>query len=95
MAKVTEFKYFESTVQRNGGIEVKKIVQAGCSAWRRVTGVICDRRASARKKGGVYKTVVGQPCCMETVIEEKTGGRVGRTRIEDAFFFWSDEARQI
>lgn len=49
-----------STVQSNGecGREVKKRVQAGWSGWRRVTGVICDRRVSARMKGKVYKTVV-------------------------------------
>jgi len=59
VAKVSEFKYLGSTVQRNGecGREVKKRVQAGWNGWRRVTGVICDRRVSARMKK-VNKTVV-------------------------------------
>ena len=54
------FKYLGLTVQSNGecGREVKKRVQAGWSGWRRVSGVICDRRVSARVKGKVYKTVV-------------------------------------
>ncbi|KAI5085367.1 hypothetical protein C0J45_23151, partial [Silurus meridionalis] len=49
-----------STVQSNGECvgEVKKRVQAGWSGWRRVTGVICDSRVSARMKGKVYRTVV-------------------------------------
>ena len=37
---------------------MKKRVQAGWSGWRRVSGVICDRRVSARVKGKVYKMVV-------------------------------------
>ncbi|KAJ8333822.1 hypothetical protein SKAU_G00411410 [Synaphobranchus kaupii] len=46
VAKVDEFKYLGSTVQSNGDCdkEVKKRVQAGWCGWRRVTGVICDRR---------------------------------------------------
>ena len=60
VARVDEFKYLGSTVQSNGecGREVKKRVQAGWSGWRKVTGVICDRRISAKIKGKVYKTVV-------------------------------------
>ena len=30
--------------------EVKKRVQAGRNRWRKVSGVICDRRLSAKKK---------------------------------------------
>ncbi|KAI5085121.1 NACHT, LRR and PYD domains-containing protein 12 isoform X3 [Silurus meridionalis] len=58
--KVEEFRYLMSTVQSNGECvrEVKKRVQAGWSGWRRVTGVICDSRVSARMKGKVYRTVV-------------------------------------
>ncbi|XP_051788839.1 uncharacterized protein LOC127529415 [Erpetoichthys calabaricus] len=60
LAKVNEFKYLGSTVQSNGdcGREKKKRVQAEWNGWRRVTGVICDRRVSARVKGKVYKAVV-------------------------------------
>ena len=38
--------------------EVKKRVQAGWNGWRRVSGVICDRRLPARVKGKVYSSVV-------------------------------------
>ena len=60
VVKVEEFKYLGSTVQSNGECvrEVKKRVQAGWSGWRRVAGVICDRRVSAKVKGKVYRTVV-------------------------------------
>ncbi|KAK3542298.1 hypothetical protein QTP86_021960, partial [Hemibagrus guttatus] len=58
--KVQEFKYLGSTVQINGecGKEVKKRVQAGWNGWRKVSGVLCDQKISARIKGKVYKTVV-------------------------------------
>ncbi|KAK3506978.1 hypothetical protein QTP70_033857, partial [Hemibagrus guttatus] len=58
--KVQEFKYLGSTVQSNGecGKELKKRVQAGWNGWRKVSGVLCDRKISARIKGKVYRTVV-------------------------------------
>ncbi|KAK3557429.1 hypothetical protein QTP70_026629, partial [Hemibagrus guttatus] len=58
--KVQEFKYLGSTVQSNGecGKEVKKRVQAGWNGWRKVSGVLCDRKISARIKGKMYRTVV-------------------------------------
>ncbi|KAK3550755.1 hypothetical protein QTP70_004596 [Hemibagrus guttatus] len=58
--KVQEFKYLGSTVQSNGecGKEVKKRVQAGWNGWRKVSGVLFDRKISARIKGKVYRTVV-------------------------------------
>ncbi|KAK3524879.1 hypothetical protein QTP86_011079 [Hemibagrus guttatus] len=58
--KIQEFKYLGSTVQSNGecGKEVKKRVQAGWNGWRKVSGVLCDRKISVRIKGKVYRTVV-------------------------------------
>ena len=59
--RVKKFKYLGSTVQESGGCEreVKKRVQsAGWNGWRRISGVICDRRLPARVKGKVYSSVV-------------------------------------
>ena len=58
--RVKEFKYLGSTMQESGGCEreVKKRVQAGWNGWRRVSGVICDRRLPARVKGKVYSSMV-------------------------------------
>ncbi|KAK3564090.1 hypothetical protein QTP86_007546 [Hemibagrus guttatus] len=69
--KVQEFKYLGSKVQSNGecGKEVKKRVQAGWNGWRKESGVLCDRKISARIKGKVYRTVVrpAMPYGLETV----------------------------
>ena len=58
--RVKEFKYLGSTVQESGSCdrEVKERVQEGWYRWRRVSGVICDRRLPARVKGKVYSSVV-------------------------------------
>ena len=53
-------KFLGSTLQSNGecGREVKKRVHTGWNGWRRMSGVICDRRVPARVKGKVYKVAV-------------------------------------
>ena len=58
--RVKEFKYLGSTVKESSGCEreVKKRVQAGWNGWRRVSGVICDKRLPARVKGKVYSSMV-------------------------------------
>ena len=73
--KVDNFKYLGSTVQSNGGCkcEIKKRVQAGWYGWRKATGVICDRKLSAKMKGKLYKMLV-RPAMMyglETVAVTK------------------------
>ena len=63
MPRVKKFKYLRSTVQESGNCEreVKKRVQAGWNRWRKVLGVICERRLPARVKGKVYSSVVRPP----------------------------------
>ena len=58
--RVKEFKYLGSTVQESGGCEkeIKRRMQAEWNEWRKVSGVICDRRLPARVKGKVYSSVV-------------------------------------
>ena len=50
--RIKEFKYLGSTVEESGSCEreVKRRVQAGWNGWRKVSGVICDKRLPAREK---------------------------------------------
>ena len=73
--RVKELKYLGLTVQESGGCEreVKKRVQAGWNGWRRISGVICNKRLPARVKEKVYSSVV-RPAMMyglETVAVTK------------------------
>ena len=58
--RVKEFKYLGSTVQESGSCEreIKRRVQAGWNSWRKVSGVICDKRLPARVKGKVHSLVM-------------------------------------
>ena len=58
--RVKKFKYLRSTVQESGSFEreIKKRVQEGWNGWRKVSGIISDRRLPARVKGKVYSSVV-------------------------------------
>lgn len=40
------------------GKDIKKCVQAAWKRWRKVSGVICDKRVPARMKGKVHKMIV-------------------------------------
>ncbi|XP_042878626.1 uncharacterized protein LOC122257420 [Penaeus japonicus] len=57
--RVKGFRYLGSTVQEDGGseAEVAKRIQAGWNRWRKVTGVLCDRRVNAKVKGGIHKAI--------------------------------------
>ena len=58
--KVESFKYLGSYVAHDGDleVEVKHRINSGWIAWRGLTGVLCDKKISARLKGKVYKTAV-------------------------------------
>ena len=73
--RVKDFKYLGSTMQENGSCEreVKRRVQAEWNGWRKVSGVICDRRLPARVKGKVCSSVVRPAMVygLETVVVTK------------------------
>ena len=71
LPQVTEFKYIGSTLQSNGGMsaEITKRTQCGWNNWRKMSGVLCDKRVPPHVKGKIHKMIV-QPAMlygMETV----------------------------
>jgi len=58
--QVTRFKYLGSIVQNDGEIEadVSHRIQAGWLRWRRVSSVLCDKKAPLNLKGKFYQTTV-------------------------------------
>ena len=71
--RTKNFKYLGSTVSSDGRCEeeVRRWIQAGWMSWRKVSGVLCERKLSAKVKGKMYKSVVRPAILygMETVAE--------------------------
>ena len=56
LKNVDHFKYLGSVVDRDGtiDIDVDLRVRAACSIWRKLTGVLYDRKIPLRLKAKVY-----------------------------------------
>ena len=54
------FKYLGATLAENGDLDTEMThrLQSGWKNWKRISGILCDRRISFRVKGKIYKTVV-------------------------------------
>ena len=77
--RAKNFKYLGSTVSSDGRCEVVRRIQAGWMSWRKVSGVLCDRKLSAKVKGIMYKSVVRPAMLygMETVaVTERQMGKM-------------------
>ena len=100
MLKVRKSKYLGSMVQESGSCEreINKRVQAGWNGWKRVSGVICDRRLPPRVKEKVYSSVVRPAMVygLEAVAGHKeTSERDGSCRNENVeVCYGSAEKRQ-
>ena len=58
--RVNTLTYLGSTLAEDGELdaEVTHRVQSGWTNWKRVSGVLCDRRMNIKIKGKVYRSVV-------------------------------------
>ena len=71
LPQVTDFKYLGSTLQSDGGMikEINKRTQCGWNSWRKMSGVLCDKRVPPYVKRMIHEMIV-QPAIlygMETV----------------------------
>ncbi|XP_063586937.1 uncharacterized protein LOC134764286 [Penaeus indicus] len=53
LPEVKEFKYLRSTLQADGGVdaEISRRIQSGWNNWKKMSGVLCDKRIPTRVKG--------------------------------------------
>ena len=60
LERVNTFKYLGVTLAENGALDAEMThrIQSGWKNWKRVSGILGDRRISLRVKGKVYKPVV-------------------------------------
>ena len=59
LKRAKNFKYVGSIVSSDGRCEEEvRRIQAGWMSWKKVSGVLCDRKLSARVKGKMYESVV-------------------------------------
>ena len=98
LERVNTFKYLGATLEENGDLDAEMThrIQSGWKSWKRVSGILCDRRISLRIKGNVYETVV-RPAMMygAGAIEESTREYVGCGGNEDVKIDeWSHRAVQ-
>ena len=58
--RVKTFKYLGSQLAEDGELdaEVNQRGQSGWRNWKKVSGVLCDRRMNVKIKGKVYKMIV-------------------------------------
>ena len=56
LKRVKTFTYLGSTLAEGGELDAE--VQSGWKNWKRMSGVLCDRRMNMKIKGKVYRTVV-------------------------------------
>ena len=99
LERVNTFKYIGATLAENGDLDAKMIhrIQSGWQHWKRVSGILCDRRISLRVKGKVCKTVVRSAMMhgRDLDSEESTREEVGCGGNEDGMMDeWSRQAGQ-
>ena len=60
--RVETFKYLGSTLAEDGELDAevnhRHRVESRWRNWKKVSGVLCDRRMKVKIKGNVYKTIV-------------------------------------
>ena len=79
LKNVDHFKYLGSVIDKDGTIDkdVDLRVQAAWSSWRKLTGVLYDRKIPLRLKAKVYEAIIrpaltyGSECCAMKVTNKK------------------------
>ena len=100
LERVNTFKYQGATLAENGDLyaEMTHRIQSGWKNWKRISGILCDRRISLRVKGKVYKNSCktgNDVRCRDVGSEESTREEVGCGGNEDVKMDeWNHQDRQ-
>ena len=79
-----DVKYLGSTVSSDERCEeVRKRIQAGWMSCRKVSGVLCDRKLSAKVKGKMYKSVVRPTMLYGIEMVAVTERQVGKMEVAE------------
>ena len=83
--RAKNFKYLGSTVSNDGRCkeEIRRRIQAGWMSWRKVSGVLCDRKLSAKVKGKMYKSAVRPTMIYGIETMAVTKRQVGKTEVAE------------
>ena len=92
LERVNTFKYLAAALAENGDLDAEMThrIQSGWKNWKRVPGILCDRRISLRVKGKY--TILCKTSndvfvrCLDLGSEESTREEVGCGRNEDVKF---------
>ncbi|KAI5724950.1 hypothetical protein M8J77_009188 [Diaphorina citri] len=60
LPSVEKFKYLGSVIEKEGNLtaEIQHRINCGWMNWRKLSGVLCDKKISVKKKERLYKTIV-------------------------------------
>ena len=86
LERVKTFNYLGVTLAENGDLDAEMThrIQSGWKNWKRVSGILCDRRISLRVKGKVYSCKTSNDVrCRDMGSEESTREEVGCGGNED------------
>ena len=74
----------------DGGTEkgVAKRIQAGWGVWRKVTGIMCDRKVPAAVKGRMYKTMIRPAMLYGMEAVAVTKGQERKMEVAEMKMFW-------
>ena len=63
--------------------EVKRRIQAGWMNWKKVSGIVCDRKLSAKVKGKIYQSVIRSAMLYEVETVATTEKQLGQTEVAE------------
>ncbi len=88
LERVNTFKYLGATLAENGDLDAETThrIQSGWENWKRISGILCDRRISLRVKGESIQyscKTSNDVRCRDVGSEESTRQEVGCGGNED------------